>query len=93
MKLPLTKAPPHHTLASELFIHSIGRGYAHGLTKGQYSPTSEVGKKTKSSPYGSLDAPVDPVKLALGAGCSWVARSVDRFTKHLRAKDAATPPE
>ena len=56
----------------------------YGLTKGQYSPTSEVGKKTKSSPFGSLDTPVDPVRLALGAGCSRVARSVDRFTKHLK---------
>ncbi len=56
----------------------------YGLTKGQYSPTSEVGKKTKSSPFGSLDTPVDPVKLALAAGCSWVGRSVDRFTKHLK---------
>ncbi|NCG19613.1 MAG: 2-oxoacid:ferredoxin oxidoreductase subunit beta [Rhodobacterales bacterium] len=56
----------------------------YGLTKGQYSPTSEVGKKTKSSPYGSLDTPVDPIQLALGAGSSWVARSADAFTKHLR---------
>jgi 2-oxoglutarate ferredoxin oxidoreductase subunit beta len=56
----------------------------YGLTKGQYSPTSEMGKKTKSSPYGSIDAPVDPIRLALGAGASRVARAVDRFTKHLR---------
>lgn len=49
----------------------------YGLTKGQYSPTSELGKLTKSSPYGSLDAPFDLVALALGAGASFVARAVD----------------
>ncbi|RRD50352.1 2-oxoacid:ferredoxin oxidoreductase subunit beta [Arachnia propionica] len=49
----------------------------YGLTKGQYSPTSELGKLTKSSPYGSLDAPFDPVALALGSGATFVARAVD----------------
>jgi len=49
----------------------------YGLTKGQYSPTSEVGKKTKSSPMGSIDYPIDPVSMALGAGATFVARSVD----------------
>ncbi len=49
----------------------------YGLTKGQYSPTSEIGKLTKSSPYGSLDNPFDPVALALGAGATFVARAVD----------------
>jgi 2-oxoglutarate ferredoxin oxidoreductase subunit beta len=57
----------------------------YGLTKGQYSPTSEVGKKTKSTPMGSLDQPFNPIQLALGAGASFVARSVDVFTKHLQA--------
>jgi 2-oxoglutarate ferredoxin oxidoreductase subunit beta len=57
----------------------------YGLTKGQYSPTSEPGKKTKSSPQGSLDHPFDPVTLALGAGASFVARSLDVETKHLQA--------
>lgn len=56
----------------------------YGLTKGQYSPTSEVGKKTKSTPYGSIDLPFNPLALALGAGASFVARSVDIFQKHLR---------
>jgi 2-oxoglutarate ferredoxin oxidoreductase subunit beta len=56
----------------------------YGLTKGQYSPTSEVGKKTKSTPMGSIDAPFNPLALALGAGCSFVSRSVDVFTKHLQ---------
>jgi 2-oxoglutarate ferredoxin oxidoreductase subunit beta len=58
----------------------------YGLTKGQYSPTSEKGKRTKSSPMGSLEAPFNPLTLALGAGSSYVARSVDVFTKHLRAQ-------
>jgi 2-oxoglutarate ferredoxin oxidoreductase subunit beta len=49
----------------------------YGLTKGQYSPTSELGKKTKSTPLGSIDYPIDPVSMALGAGATFVARSVD----------------
>lgn len=49
----------------------------YGLTKGQYSPTSELGKVTKSTPYGSLDTPFNPVSLALGAEASFVARSLD----------------
>ncbi|RMH62139.1 MAG: 2-oxoacid:ferredoxin oxidoreductase subunit beta [Calditrichaeota bacterium] len=57
----------------------------YGLTKGQYSPTSERGKITKSSPYGSLEEPFNPVKLALAAGAGFVARSVDRDPKHLEA--------
>ncbi|MBI4510654.1 MAG: 2-oxoacid:ferredoxin oxidoreductase subunit beta [Deltaproteobacteria bacterium] len=48
----------------------------YGLTKGQYSPTSELGKKTKSTPIGSVDYPVDPVGLALGAGATFVARAL-----------------
>jgi 2-oxoglutarate ferredoxin oxidoreductase subunit beta len=57
----------------------------YGLTKGQYSPTSEQGKITKSTPFGSLDAPFNPVSLALGAGASFVARSVDSDRKHLQS--------
>lgn len=49
----------------------------YGLTKGQYSPTSEKGKKTKTTPQGSLDHPFDPISLALAAGCSFVARGID----------------
>jgi len=56
----------------------------YGLTKGQYSPTSEKGKKTKSSPMGSLEEPFNPLALALGSGSSYVARSVAVFAKHLR---------
>ncbi|MEU1039804.1 2-oxoacid:ferredoxin oxidoreductase subunit beta [Streptomyces sp. NPDC005551] len=55
----------------------------YGLTKGQYSPTSEVGKITKSTPMGSLDAPFNPVSLALGAEASFVARTVDSDRAHL----------
>jgi 2-oxoglutarate ferredoxin oxidoreductase subunit beta len=56
----------------------------YGLTKGQYSPTSEMGKRTKSSPYGSVDRPFNPIALTMGAGATFIARSVDVFTPHLR---------
>ncbi len=55
----------------------------YGLTKGQYSPTSELGKKTKSTPMGSIDHPLQPLAVALGAGASFVARSFDVDNKHL----------
>jgi 2-oxoglutarate ferredoxin oxidoreductase subunit beta len=61
----------------------------YGLTKGQYSPTSEVGKVTKSTPMGSLDAPFNPVSLALGAEASFVARTIDSDRKHLTSVLAA----
>ena len=54
----------------------------YGLTKGQYSPTSEEGKVTKSTPFGSLDHPFNPVALALGAEASFVARTVDTDRGH-----------
>ena len=57
----------------------------YGLTKGQYSPTSEEHKITKSTPMGSIDHPFNPVALALGADASFVARSMDRDPKHLQA--------
>ncbi|MGH9303850.1 MAG: 2-oxoacid:ferredoxin oxidoreductase subunit beta [Acidimicrobiales bacterium] len=57
----------------------------YGLTKGQYSPTSEVGKVTKSTPFGSLDTPFNPVSLALGAEASFVARTHDMDRKHMMA--------
>jgi len=75
------------------FIHAMRRNVGlkillfnnriYGLTKGQYSPTSEQGKRTKSTPMGSVDYPFSPINLALGAGCSFVARSVDVFLPHL----------
>ena len=55
----------------------------YGLTKGQYSPTSEIGKVTKSTPMGSLDNPFNPVSLALGAEATFVARTIDSDRKHL----------
>src|SRR5207245_1432388 len=66
----------------------------YGLTKGQYSPTSEEGKVTKSTPFGSLDHPFNPVALALGAEGSFVARTVDNDRQHLTAvlRAAAAPP-
>ena len=57
----------------------------YGLTKGQYSPTSEAGKTTKSSPYGSIDYPFNPVSLALGAEATFVARTLDMDRTHTQA--------
>jgi 2-oxoglutarate ferredoxin oxidoreductase subunit beta len=57
----------------------------YGLTKGQYSPTSELGKVTKSTPFGSLDQPFNPVSLALGAEATFVARTIDSDRKHLQS--------
>jgi 2-oxoglutarate ferredoxin oxidoreductase subunit beta len=54
----------------------------YGLTKGQYSPTSETGKTTKSSPFGSIDYPFNPVSLALGAEATFVARTLDMDRNH-----------
>jgi 2-oxoglutarate ferredoxin oxidoreductase subunit beta len=56
----------------------------YGLTKGQYSPTSELGKVTKSTPFGSLDTPFNPPAVALGAQATFVARSIDRYPSHLQ---------
>ncbi len=56
----------------------------YGLTKGQYSPTSEVGKVTKSTPFGSIDAPFNPVSVALGANATFVARTHDLDRKHMQ---------
>jgi 2-oxoglutarate ferredoxin oxidoreductase subunit beta len=55
----------------------------YGLTKGQYSPTSKVGTKSPSSPQGSVDLPLMPCELALGAGATFIARSIDTEAKHL----------
>jgi 2-oxoglutarate ferredoxin oxidoreductase subunit beta len=75
-------------------IHSLRRNFdvnillfnneIYGLTKGQYSPTSEFGKQTKSSPLGSIDHPFNPLSLVLGAEATFVARSADRDPIHLR---------
>ncbi|MCW5828373.1 MAG: 2-oxoacid:ferredoxin oxidoreductase subunit beta [Deltaproteobacteria bacterium] len=76
------------------FIHAIRRNVdlnvlmfnnrIYGLTKGQYSPTSELGKKTKSTPMGSVDYPLHPISLALGAEATFVARTMDVDPKSLR---------
>ena len=57
----------------------------YGLTKGQYSPTSELGKVTKSTPMGSLDRPFNPTSLALGSQATFVARTIDRNPKHIQS--------
>lgn len=57
----------------------------YGLTKGQYSPTSEEMKVTKSTPFGSIDHPFNPLALAMGADATFVARTMDRDPKHLQA--------
>jgi 2-oxoglutarate ferredoxin oxidoreductase subunit beta len=77
------------------FIHAMRRNVnlkillfnnrIYGLTKGQYSPTSELGKITKSTPYGSLDRPFNPVSLALGAEATFVARTIDSDRKHVQS--------
>ena len=55
----------------------------YGLTKGQYSPTSELGKRTKSSPQGSIENPVNPIGVAIGAEAGFIARTVDVFQSHM----------
>ena len=75
------------------FIHILRRNFdikilmfnnrVYGLTKGQYSPTSELGMITKSTPMGSLDYPFNPPQLALGASGTFIARTIDREQKHM----------
>jgi 2-oxoglutarate ferredoxin oxidoreductase subunit beta len=55
----------------------------YGLTKGQYSPTSELGKVTKSTPLGSADRPINPLAFALGCGATFVGRTIDRDVRHM----------
>lgn len=76
------------------FIHAVRRNVdmnfilfnnqIYGLTKGQFSPTSQMGQVTKSTPMGVIDPPFIPVSLALGAGATLVARTMDRDPKHLQ---------
>lgn len=76
------------------FIHACRRNIGlkvllfnnriYGLTKGQYSPTSEKGKITKTSPYGSVDYPFNPVSVAIGSEATFIARTIDRHPKHLQ---------
>ncbi len=62
----------------------------YGLTKGQYSPTSEKGKVSKSTPFGSVDYPFNPTSLALGSEATFVARTIDRESKHMKEMIART---
>lgn len=76
------------------FIHALRKNFdlnylvfnnqIYGLTKGQFSPTSEQGKITKSSPFGTIEEPFNPAELALGANGSFVARTFDRDPKHMQ---------
>jgi 2-oxoglutarate ferredoxin oxidoreductase subunit beta len=56
----------------------------YGLTKGQASPTSEMGKKTKSSPAGTIDTPIVPLSVAISAEATFIARTIDTFTEHIQ---------
>jgi len=74
-----------HTIRRNLNLQILlFNNRVYGLTKGQYSPTSEVGMRTKSSPQGSIDHPVDPIAFALGSGATFVARSIDVDASHLQ---------
>ena len=74
-----------HTLRRNLDLQILlFNNRVYGLTKGQYSPTSREGMKTKSSPLGVIDHPIDPLSFALGAGATFVARTVDVDAKHLQ---------
>jgi 2-oxoglutarate ferredoxin oxidoreductase subunit beta len=74
-----------HTLRKNIDINILlFNNRIYGLTKGQYSPTSEHGKITKSSPYGTIDHPFHPVSLALGSYGTFVARTLDRDPKHMQ---------
>src|ERR1035438_9520977 len=77
------------------FIHAMRKNFdmnillfnnqIYSLTKGQYSPTSEKGKVSKTSPYGSIEEPFNPAELALGAKSTFVARTLDRDPKHMQS--------
>jgi 2-oxoglutarate ferredoxin oxidoreductase subunit beta len=74
-----------HLLRRNLNVHMLlFNNQIYGLTKGQYSPTSETGKVTYSSPMGTVETALNPMRVALGANVSFVARSIDRDTRHLQ---------
>lgn len=73
-----------HTMRRNIDINILlFNNKIYGLTKGQYSPTSEQSKVTKSSPLGSIDAPLDPVQVAMAANCSFIGRTLDIDAKNL----------
>jgi len=74
-----------HTIRRNLDLQILlFNNRVYGLTKGQYSPTSPIGMRTKSTPTGSIDHPVDPIAFALGAGATFVARTIDVDAHHLQ---------
>jgi 2-oxoglutarate ferredoxin oxidoreductase subunit beta len=74
-----------HLLRRNLDINIIlFNNRIYGLTKGQYSPTSEFGKITKSTPFGSVDHPFNPMSVAIGSGATFVARTMDRDPQHMQ---------
>jgi 2-oxoglutarate ferredoxin oxidoreductase subunit beta len=74
-----------HTLRRNVDVRIVMfNNRIYGLTKGQASPTSELGKVTKSTPYGTVDYPISPLAIALAAESSFIARSVDTFTDHMQ---------
>jgi 2-oxoglutarate ferredoxin oxidoreductase subunit beta len=74
-----------HTIRRNLDLQILlFNNRVYGLTKGQYSPTSLVGMKTKSSPTGSIDHPIDPIAFALGCGATFVARTIDVDAQHMQ---------
>ena len=74
----------HHVLRRNVDVNILlFNNQIYGLTKGQYSPTSNFGKRTKSSPQGSIENPVNPIGVAIGAEASFIARTVDSFQKHM----------
>jgi 2-oxoglutarate ferredoxin oxidoreductase subunit beta len=73
-----------HALRCNVDVHIIlFNNRIYGLTKGQYSPTSERGKLTKTSPDGSIENPINPIGVAIGAEATFIARTVDTFQKHM----------
>ena len=75
-----------HTLRRNVDMNiALFNNQVYGLTKGQYSPTSVQGQVTKSTPYGSLDRPFSPAKLAFGASATFIARTTDTNAKHIEA--------
>ncbi|MCC7085030.1 MAG: 2-oxoacid:ferredoxin oxidoreductase subunit beta [Pirellulales bacterium] len=75
-----------HTIRRNLDLNIVlFNNQIYGLTKGQYSPTSPLGKITKSTPIGSVDNPIHPLSLAIGCEATFVARSIDMNVKHLAA--------
>jgi 2-oxoglutarate ferredoxin oxidoreductase subunit beta len=75
-----------HTLRRNVDVRIVMfNNRIYGLTKGQASPTSEFGKVTKSSPYGTVDYPVSPLAVALAAEATFIARTVDTHTEHIQS--------